>query len=178
LNRTICNYGGLLKMKLFRSFSGTITMIRDFWTDDPSREGCLKFMTVENSNGGIVDFVVTPTTYFVDQAMMRVGDGVIGFYDANVPVPAIYPPQYQALVMARVLPYQSVKVDHFDSQLVSSDGTLKLNLSPFTPIVLENGQAFTGNITNRDLIVVYGITTRSIPAQTTPYKIIVMCRLS
>ena len=52
---------------------------------------------------------------------------------------------------------------------------LKLNISPNTLILLENGQAFTGKISNRNLIVVYGATTRSIPAQATPYKIIVMC---
>jgi hypothetical protein len=71
----------------------------------------------------------------------------------------------------------NVKLDYFDSQLVSGDGTLKLNISPLTQIILDNGQAFTGNPLNRNLTVVYGPTTRSIPAQTTPYKIIVMCRV-
>ena len=53
--------------------------------------------------------------------------------------------------------------------------TLKLNITPYTNIVLGNGQAFSGNPGNRNLIVLYGATTKSIPAQTTPYKIIVMC---
>lgn len=88
----------------------------------------------------------------------------------------IYPPQYRAVVMARNLKYRNVKVDFFNGQLISSDGMLKLNLTPFTPIVLENGLAFTGNPANRDLIVVYGPTTKSILAQTTPDKVIVLCR--
>ena len=41
---------------------------------------------------------------------------------------------------------------------------------------MEMFQPFHGKITtNRNLIVIYGATTKSIPAQTTPYKIIVMC---
>lgn len=163
-------------MDQFGRFSGIITLISDFWTGNEQTSACYKLMSVIDKNGSIVNFVVTPVTYFVDHAMMTVGDAVIGFYDSTVPVPLIYPPQYQAVVMARVSRYQNVKVDYFNSQLVSSDGTLKLNISPFTQIILENGQIFTGNPTNRNLIVVYGAATKSIPAQTTPNQIIVMCR--
>ena len=164
-------------MVYFGYFTGIITMISDFWTGNQQTTGCYKLMSVVDRYGSIVNFVVTPATYFVDYEMLTVGDVVIGFYDANAPVPLIYPPQYEAIVMARASRYQNVKVDYFNSQLVSSDGTLKLNISPFTQIILENDQAFTGNPAKRNLIVVYGATTKSIPAQTTPYKIIVMCRL-
>jgi hypothetical protein len=68
-----------------------------------------------------------------------------------------------------------VKVDFFNYQLVSSDGSLRLNISPDTRILLENGQLFNRNPANRYLVVVYSATTRSIPAQTTPSQIIVMC---
>ena len=70
---------------------------------------------------------------------------------------------------------QNVKVDYFNNQLVSSDGQLHLNLSPYTQIILTNGQRFSRYPANRDLIVFYGPSTRSIPAQTTPYRIIVLC---
>lgn len=163
-------------MKYFGYFTGIITMISDFWTENKQASGCYKLMSVVNKYGGIVNFVVTPVTYFIDCEMLKVGDLVIGFYDATAPVPLIYPPRYEAIVMSRVSPYKNVKVDYFDSQLVSSDGTLKLNISPFTQIILVNGQAFTGNLENRNLTVVYGATTKSIPAQTTPYKVIVLCR--
>jgi len=163
-------------MKYFGYFTGIITMINDFWTENEQTSGCYKLMSVMDIYGGIVNFVITPVTYFVDNQMLKIGDLVIGFYDATAPVPLIYPPQYEAIVMAKVSPYQNVKVDYFNSQLVSSDGTLKLNISPLTQIILVNDQAFTGNLENRNLTVVYGATTRSIPAQTTPYKIIVLCR--
>ncbi len=163
-------------MTYFGSFTGMITMIQDLSTGNEQTSGCYKLMTVVDKCGNIVNFVVTPETYIVDHEMLAIGDCVIGFYDANAPVPAIYPPQYEAVVMAKTSPYKNVKVDYFDSQLISSDGTLKLNISPCTKIILYNGQIFNDNIENRNLIVIYGPTTRSIPAQTTPYKIIVMCK--
>lgn len=163
-------------MNQFGYFSGVLTRISDFWTGEGQQAGCNKLFSVADRNESVVNFVVTPETYFVDNVMMKEGDPVIGFYDANAPVPLIYPPQYRAIVMAKLSPLQNVMVSHFDSQLVSSDGSLKLNLSPLTRIIMENGQAFTGSIANRNLVVLYGATTRSIPAQTTPYKIIVLCR--
>jgi hypothetical protein len=163
-------------MAAFLSFFGTITAIDDFPTGAGEPSGCYKLMSVQNRDGSMVNFIVTPATYFVDHVTVAVRDQVIGFYDANAPVPMIYPPQYQAVVMAKVTAGQSVKVDYFNSQLISSDGMLKINIAPFTPILLENDQAFTRNPANRNLIVVYGIATMSIPAQTTPYSIIVMCQ--
>ena len=172
--QSILIYGGI-KMTTFGSFQGTLIMINDFFTSTGELIGCNKLMTVQNSEGDIVNFVITPATYFVNHAQMKIGYTVIGFYDANAPVPLIFPPQYQAIVMSRLVPDINVKVDYFDNQLVSSDGTLKLNLTPFTQIILENDQFFTNNPANRNLIIVYGPTTRSIPAQTTPYQIIVIC---
>ncbi|MFJ7933979.1 hypothetical protein [Sporosarcina sp. NPDC096371] len=162
-------------MANFQAFNGVVTMIDDFSIGQNNEAGCYKLLSVDDGYGATVNFVVAPTTYFVDHVMVNVGDRVTGFYDANAPVPLIYPPQLRALVMAKDTPYQNVKVDHFNRRLESSDGTLRLNISRDTQIVLENGQAFTGNIADRNLIVVYGATTRSIPAQTTPSKIIVMC---
>jgi hypothetical protein len=160
----------------FRNFQGTITMISDFMTGQNGEgEGCYKLISVEDGAGGSVNFVVSPTTYFVDQAMVTVGDKVTGYYDGNAPVPLIYPPQYRALVMVKDNPSQNVKVDYFNSQLESSDGMLRLNLSPYTQMVLTNGQAFSKYPGNRNLIVIFGPSTMSIPAQTTPYRIIVWC---
>lgn len=164
-------------MATFGSFLGYVTMIGDFWTGSEAPSGCYKLMTVQNPDGNVVNFVLSPTTYFVDHTMISVGDPVIGFYDLDAPVPMIYPPQYRAIVMARITQDQNVKVDFFDSQLVSSDGMLQLILSPSTRIVQENGQLFAANLSNRNLIVVYGASTRSIPAQAIPHEIIVMCQL-
>ena len=163
-------------MAAFGSFFGIVTMISDFWTGSEAPSGCYKLMTVQNSDGNTVNFVITPTTYFVDHINISVGNPVIGFYDLNAPVPLIYPPQYRAVVMARLTQNQNVKVDFFNNQLISSDGTLKLIIGSFTQIIQENGQVFTANPANRNLIVVFGASTKSITAQTVPYKVIVMCQ--
>ena len=157
----------------FFSFSGTVAAIDEFMIGNG--EGCTQLMTVQNDNGDIVNFVVSPTTYFVDQAMVSIGDRVTGYYDGNAPAILIYPPQYPALIVVKESPYQNVKVGYFDNQLVSSDGQLKLNLSPQTSVILRNGQRFTQYPAGRNLIVIYGASTRSIPAQTTPSTIIVWC---
>ena len=163
-------------MEGFQPFYGKVTMISDLWVNSTGENlGCYKLMSVENEYGTLVNFVVAPTTYFVDHVMVTLGDMVTGFYDINAPVPLIFPPQFRAIVMARDTKYQNVKVDYFNNELVSSDSNLRLNIAPCTQIVLENGQAFSNNLANRNLIVIYGATTKSIPAQTTPYKIIVMC---
>ncbi|MFJ7827001.1 hypothetical protein [Psychrobacillus sp. NPDC096623] len=160
----------------FLAFHGTVTMISDFMIGSNGEgEGCYTLMSVDNGNGGSVNFVVSPTTYFVDNALVSVGDRVTGYYDGDAPVPLIYPPQYQALVIVKENPTQNVKVGYFNSQLESSDGQLKLNVSPYTQILRTNGQPFTKSPANRNLIVIYGPTTRSIPPQTTPYEIIVWC---
>ncbi|MFF0829271.1 hypothetical protein ACFYU8_20240 [Brevibacillus sp. NPDC003359] len=160
----------------FYSFQGTVTMISDFITGQNGEgEGCYKLISVDNALGALVNFVVSPTTYFVDHVMVAIGDRVTGYYDGNAPVPFIYPPQYRALVMVKNSSFQNVKVDYFNSQMVSSDGQLQLTISPYTQIVLTNGQPFTKTPVNRDLIVIYGPATKSIPAQTIPYRIIVFC---
>lgn len=160
----------------FKSFHGTITKISDYTIGATDKSGgCYKLMSMEDVQGSVVNFVISPSTYFVDQAIVAVGDQVTGYYDGNLPVILIYPPQYQALVIVKESPYQNVKVDYFNDQFISRDGQLKLNISPYTQILLTNGQPFLSTLANRNLIVLYGPTTKSIPAQTTPFKIIVLC---
>jgi hypothetical protein len=89
----------------------------------------------------------------------------------------IFPPQYRALIIAKDSNVRSVKVDYFDNDLVSSDGQLKLNITDKTKIVLRNGQAFSKSPANRNLIVIYDVSTKSIPAQTTPSEIIIWCSI-
>jgi hypothetical protein len=166
----------MIKTRNFQSFNGIVKMINDFRIkENDENEGCYKMMSVEDNHGNIVNFVVAPTTYFVDGVMVRIGDMITGFYDADAPVPLIYPPQFRAIIMALATSCYNVKVSYFNNELVSSDNMLSLNIGPFTQIVLENGQIFTRYPGNRELIVIYGPTTRSIPAQTAPYKIIIIC---
>ncbi len=160
----------------FGKFHGTVAEIEEMAGFGAGRRsGCYKRFTVINEEGETVNFVVKPDTYFVNHEQVSVGMNVTGFYDANVPTILIYPPQYDAVVMAVDVPGQSVKVDWFDRNLLSWDRTLKLNIADSTELLLINNQPFDGTLANRTLIVIYGASTRSIPAQTTPDQVIVMC---
>ena len=68
-----------------------------------------------------------------------------------------------------------VSVGHFDLTMVNEDRTLQLNLDGSVDIRTTNNQHFQGSPSNRNLVVIYESSTRSIPAQTTPREVIVLC---
>lgn len=139
--------------------------------------GCSQFITLELEDGNIVNFVAASDTYVVDFENMYVGMNAMFFYDADAPVPLIYPPQYKAVAAAEAIRGREVKVAYFNQNLVSSDRSLQLNLDSNVPVRTVNNQIFTGNPANRYLLAVYDRTTRSIPAQTTPQQVVVLCSL-
>lgn len=153
----------------FIGIYGTITEII------PMRSQCCNFMISLNTNNGIVNFVVSADTYVIDQVTLRPGMQVAAFYDSMAPVPLIYPPQYTALVIGRIRGQEMITVNFFNRSLTAEDNSLRLNISNRTNITTTNGQRFTCPLGNRVLIVFYTNTTRSIPPQTTPNRIIVFC---
>ena len=69
----------------------------------------------------------------------------------------------------------STYVEYFDEDLLSADGSLRLNISDETEIVDFEGNVLTKeDIFERDLVIFYSIVLESYPAQTTPHKVIVM----
>jgi hypothetical protein len=87
----------------------------------------------------------------------------------------IYPPHQNAVVAAIDLPAgQGIKAERFNSDLVSVDNDIKINLAAETEIVSEDGTPFTGELGGRVLVVVSSIATASIPAQVTPSKIVAL----
>jgi hypothetical protein len=165
-----------MEAKYFFSFTGTIIAIYNFHETVGMKRGCSKIFSVEGEDGNLVNFVITPATYSVHMKNFSVGDRIIAFYDANAPAILIYPPQFNALVISEASQTENVKVDWFGRDLVSADGSLKLNITDQTEILLENGQSYEGSLVGRKLIVIYGSTTRSIPAITSPVQVIVLCR--
>lgn len=140
---------------------------------------------VENADGVQANFILSNNTYFVDNVKIDVGSEITGFYEAGKPMIMIYPAQYSIDIVALVVEGKNIKSDKFDDELLSADKTLKLNISENTEILWENGTTInwfkkpTSDelevvLSNRKLIVLYDFTTKSIPAQTTPYKIIVL----
>lgn len=158
------------KQPRFFSFTGYVTKISS--VDDC---GCVKMFTVSKSPDQIVNFTVTRNTYFFNNLNVHVGTPIIGFYDSKAPAILIYPPQFEAVVMARNCNWITVKVDYFNEELLSNDEMLKINISEQTEVLLLNGQTYTGDLGGKNLIVGYTFSTKSIPAQTTPETVIVMC---
>ena len=135
---------------------------------------CQRQVSIRNSDG-ISNFIVGPDTYVINEVRLRPGMNVAAFYDASLPIPLLFPPQYQAVFIGRRNPYETMYAGYFDDNLEALDGSLKLNVERYTPVVTSNGQPFECSLGGKLLIVYYSTTTRSIPPQTTPRKIIVIC---
>lgn len=153
----------------FTPIEGVIQSIESFGTD------CCTFLLSVRNADGISNFILSSDTYVIGETRLRPGMTVSAFYDASLPIPLIYPPQYRALIVGRKQPNETIAIDFFDDTLTNSDNTLKLILSPATDIVTSNGQTFFCSPEGHLLIVYYTRATRSIPAQAVPRKIIVMC---
>lgn len=153
----------------FKSFQGEVKEVQPCSGND-----CTRTVLVEDKEGRQVNFVVSNDTYRLDDAKIKKGTTITGFYDANVPVIMIYPPQYNAAVIVGDAGKHQLKVAVFDDSLVSGDNSLKLNISADTKIMLKDGTVYNGELANRRLLVLYGRATKSIPAQTTPDRIIVL----
>ena len=132
------------------------------------------YLLVENEDGSVANLITTPETYFAYKVMITVGSVITGYFPANAPVPLIYPPQYLTTVIVPDPLWQNIKVDYFDENLVSMDGTLKLNIENDTSILNQDGTPYVGSLGNQLLVVYYGASTRSIPAITTPSIVVVL----
>jgi len=156
----------------YRSLVPVIGTIRNI--SPMSGECCSQMVSVDTRDGQI-DFVVSPDTLVIENIRLRQGMSVAAFYDANRPVPLIFPPQYRAEIITRVRDDENIMLHFFNRNLLAADGSLQLNIGRSTDISTANGQRFSCNPGGNTLLVYYSITTRSIPPQTTPRKIVVMC---
>ena len=119
--------------------------------------------------------LVSSSTFVLDQKPIQQGDTIIAFYDTTAPMPLIYQPQYQAVAVVFPQRGEYAMFDYFDRNLRNSDNSLVLNLSGSTAMQLPNGQYYMGVPGGQYLLVLYSATTRSIPAQTTPHRIVIFC---
>lgn len=136
--------------------------------------GCCSQMISLRTEDGIVNFVISSETRVIDSRQLRPGMRVAAFYDKNLPVPMIFPPQYRAELIIVLGRNEQIALKFFDAELMAEDRSLQLNVARTTEIQTINGQSFFCDIGNRPLLVCYTATTRSIPPQTTPRKIVVL----
>lgn len=138
-----------------------------------------------------INFMVTDNTVVLGYAKgdvkslkdVKAGDKITVFSNSYAPVPLILPPQYNADIIfiednsEPELPV-FVDVDTYlaeNETLVNAANTLELNIDENTEIVdVKGNKVEADKLANNDLAVVYTSSTKSIPAQTTPVKIIVL----
>ena len=106
-------------------------------TNISTQEGdcCTQVITL-SVEGQPVNMILSDDTFVVDTMRLMPGMRVAAFYDNTLPVPLIYPPQYQADLIAVVRPEEDVNLSWFDETLTASDQSLKLNLYQSTVCLL------------------------------------------
>lgn len=136
----------------------------------------------------IINYMISEDTLVYDMNGSRLsiedikaGSKLSVYTNAYSPAPMIMPPQYQADVIiiedpeAEELTFSCA--DTFvmqDDMLVGLGNTLALNLGEETLIVDREDNVTEEELADKDLLVFYGASTRSIPAQTTPVKVVVL----
>ncbi len=164
-----------MRRSKFASVSGTIVDMVPATMGNRNTNGCMIFVTIEDTDGNMVNFLMTPETYVVDFETLSMGMECTFWYNVDMPVPLIYPPQYNAVVAAKNKNGRRINVDYYNNSLVNEGQNLQLNLDGSVEVRTTNNQYYQGNPANHNLVVVYDNSTRSIPAQTTPKKIVVLC---
>ncbi|MCM1113155.1 MAG: hypothetical protein NC399_07885 [Muribaculum sp.] len=160
---------------LFASVQGVIVDAVPARTGNGRSDSCVLYFTVEEENGNIVNFMVTPLTFVVDWKPLSVGMQCTFWYRTDAPTLLIYPPQYTAVAAAPVRAGRLIDVGFYDTALVNDTHTLQLRLDKSVRLRTVNNQYFQGNPAGHNLVVSYTTSTRSIPAQTTPQEIVVLC---
>ncbi|MDR7869734.1 MAG: stalk domain-containing protein [Tissierellaceae bacterium] len=97
------------------------------------------------------------------------------YYDKETIMLMSYPPQLgpDVIVVKSDDVDLNIKIDKFDEELTSDDNNLKLNIDEDVKLIDLKGEKIEKeDLANKDLVVFYTISTRSIPAQATPKKII------
>lgn len=142
-------------------------------------------VTVENEEGLITIFRIqdktllfnSATTEEIQPADLKKNLKVEAYYDKNKPMILIYPAQITPelfFVMDEQKP-GSVKVGKFDDDFLSLDKELKLNIGEETTLLNQQGEKIgMADLKDKELVVFYSITTKSLPPQTPPTKIIAL----
>ena len=120
--------------------------------------------------------LMTKDGHLIGVSAIPVKGRIIAFVDSNTPLPMVSPPQIEPLLVIydQYGKKGEVAIGVFDDTLFSKQLKLKLHLKDSTEIVdLRGKRVEKEGLAQKMLVVFYGATTRSMPAQTNPTKIIV-----
>ena len=155
---------------------------------DSDVDGIIKTTTDVNNKddqNNTVNLKITDDTLVYDnlgnkKALSDLTDGskITVFTGLYEPTPLILPVQYTANVI--IINGDQEGNVNIDTYLADEEGytnaanTLKIATADDTKIVDKDEKEYKGDINKNDLIVFYDVSTKSIPAQTTPTKVVVL----
>jgi len=141
-------------------------------------------ITIEDTDGNPAVLVLSSETVFPFADSFDTGETVTGWYRTDMPMIMIWPAEYSIAVLVAGAPEGvNIKVDRFsawednteEGYLISPDRMFAFRTDENTEIILADGQDFTdGDFEGRRIVVIYGISTRSIPEMATADKLIVL----
>lgn len=156
---------------IFIKVAGTIESVE--------KRGNVSYYSIKEGEN-INTLAVTADTLVYDNTGKKVelkkGDKVIAHTYANKPMILIYPPQYSPeVVIVETEEMGTASVGTFDSNLLDANLSLKLNVSEEMELSSLSGKEVkVSDLAEKNLLVFYTVTTRSIPAQTSPHKVVVL----
>lgn len=155
---------------------------------DSDVDGIIKTTTDVNNKddqNNTVNLKITDDTLVYDnlgnkKALSDLTDGskITVFTGSYEPTPLILPVQYTANVI--IINGDKEGNVNADTYLADEEGytnaanTLNIAAADDTKIVDKDEKEYKGDLDKNDLIVFYGVSTKSIPAQTTPTKVVVL----
>lgn len=132
-------------------------------------------------------FIIQPQNILLDVKSLemkkpedlKIGMNITVVIEKDAPMTMSLPPLCSSQTAILInSPDKQVEVAYFDRDLVNEENTLMLNVSEETMIQNSRGErrVFTAeDIKNQDAIVIYTRSTRSIPAQTNPEYVLILC---
>lgn len=155
---------------------------------DSDVDGIIKTTTDVNNKddqNNTVNLKITDDTLVYDnlgnkKALSDLTDGskITVFTGSYEPTPLILPVQYTAnVIIINGDQEGNVNIDTYladEKGYTNAANTLKIATADDTKIVDKDEKEYKGDINKNDLIVFYDVSTKSIPAQTTPTKVVVL----
>lgn len=116
------------------------------------------------------------TMEFIQKEDLKKDMVVLVYYHKETPILMSYPPQLTPdAIVVRTKSFINTVADKFDHDLISSDGSLRVNIHEDTEVVnKKNNEVDKDKIGSKDLIFSYINILESYPAQVNPKKIIVL----
>lgn len=144
-------------------------------------ENGVKYVKGIDENENEIHFILSEDTVIVNEkgekAEIEKDAAFTAFIGWDTPAPLVLPPVYtpDAIVIDTEAELQA-DADVFtksEETYVNAANTLALAVDPAN-VVNKDGSSFEGDIDGKEVVAIYGITTRSIPPMAVPEKVIVL----